>query len=118
MENTLQFAKENKTEMVNFYCAMAYPGSPLHKEAREKNIKLPEEYVGYSQHSYEMMNLSTDNLSSAEICEFRDNAFIDYNSDENYLNLLESKFGVVARNDMENTLKIKLKRKLLGDSPS
>lgn len=118
MENTLQFAKENKTEMVNFYCAMAYPGSPLHKEAREKNIKLPEEYVGYSQHSYEMMNLSTKNLTSAEICKFRDQAFIDYNSDEEYLKLLEKKFGIIAREDMQNTLKISLKRKILGDLPN
>ena len=31
------------------------------------------------------------------------------------LNLLESKFGKPARDNMENTLKIKLKRKLLGD---
>lgn len=115
MQNTLNFALENKTEMVNFYCAMAYPGSPLYKTARQKNWRLPDKYSGYSQHSYDTLNLSNDNLKAEEILKFRDEAFIKYNSDESYLNLLENKFGIKARQNMENTLQIKLKRKLLGD---
>ena len=115
MQNTLDFAIANKTEMVNFYCAMAYPGSPLHKTAREKGWKLPETYSGYSQHSYDMLNLSNDNLRAEEIMAFRDQAFIKYNSDSTYLQLLEDRFGKSARLNMEETLKIKLKRKLLGD---
>ena len=101
--------------MVNFYCAMAYPGSPLYLQARENGWELPNDYVGYSQHAYETLNLSNDNLTAVEILEFRDKAFVEYNSDIDYLNLLESKFGKPARDNMENTLKIKLKRKLLGD---
>jgi hypothetical protein len=54
-------------------------------------------------------------LTAVEILKFRDEAFVEYNSDIDYLNLLESKFGKPARDNMENTLKIKLKRKLLGD---
>ena len=115
MRETLDFAIENKTEMVNFYCAMAYPGSPLYLQARENGWELPNDYVGYSQHAYETLNLSNDNLTAVEILEFRDKAFVEYNSDIDYLNLLESKFGKPARDNMENTLKIKLKRKLLGD---
>jgi radical SAM superfamily enzyme YgiQ (UPF0313 family) len=115
MQNTLDFAIANKTEMVNFYCAMAYPGSPLHRTAREKGWKLPETYSGYSQHSYDMLNLSNDNLRAEEIMAFRDKAFITYNTDPNYLQLLQNKFGKSARLNMEETLKIKLKRKLLGD---
>jgi hypothetical protein len=46
---------------------------------------------------------------------FRDEAFVKYNTDPNYLQLLENKFGKSARLNMEETLKIKLKRKLLGD---
>ena len=34
MNETLQFAMENLTEMVNFYCAMAYPGSPLYLSSK------------------------------------------------------------------------------------
>ena len=115
MQNTLDFAIENKTEMVNFYCAMAYPGSPLHKTAKQKGWNLPDTYSGYSQHSYDMLNLSNDNLKAEEIVAFRDKAFIAYNSNPDYLKLLENKFGIKARENMENTLKIKLKRKLLGD---
>jgi radical SAM superfamily enzyme YgiQ (UPF0313 family) len=115
MQNTLDFAIQNKTEMVNFYCAMAYPGSPLYKTAKQKGWKLPSTYSGYSQHSYDMLNLSNDNLSAAEIMSFRDKAFITYNSNTDYLNMLENKFGLVARQNMEKTLQIKLKRKLLGD---
>jgi radical SAM superfamily enzyme YgiQ (UPF0313 family) len=115
MQSTLDFAIENKTEMVNFYCAMAYPGSPLHKTAKKKGWNLPDTYSGYSQHSYDMLNLSNDNLKAEEIVAFRDKAFITYNSNPDYLKLLENKFGSKARENMENTLKIKLKRKLLGD---
>jgi radical SAM superfamily enzyme YgiQ (UPF0313 family) len=115
MQNTLDFAKSNKTEMANFYCAMAYPGSPLYKQAVKKNWELPKTYSGYSQHSYDMLNLSNDNLTAAEIMKFRDQAFIEYSSDVEYLELLENTFGIRARQNMEDTLKIKLKRKLLGD---
>jgi radical SAM superfamily enzyme YgiQ (UPF0313 family) len=115
MQNTLDFAIQNKTEMVNFYCAMAYPGSPLYKTAKQKGWELPSTYSGYSQHSYDMLNLSNNNLSAAEIMSFRDKAFITYNSNTDYLNMLENKFGLVARQNMEKTLQIKLKRKLLGD---
>jgi radical SAM superfamily enzyme YgiQ (UPF0313 family) len=115
LQSTLDFAMENKTEMVNFYCAMAYPGSPLYLQAKENNWNLPTNYEGYSQHSYETQNLPNDNLTAAEILEFRDKAFVTYNSDPTYLQLLENKFGTVAKQNMEDTLKVKLKRSLLGD---
>ena len=115
MQKTLDFAMENKTEMVNFYCAMAYPGSPLYKKAIKENLELPSTYSGFSQHSYDMINLSNNNLKSSEICKFRDYAWNLYNSDEKYLNLLEKKFGLRAKKNMQETVKIKLKRKILGD---
>jgi radical SAM superfamily enzyme YgiQ (UPF0313 family) len=115
MQNTLDFAMNNITENTNFYCAMAYPGSPLYKTAVSKNWELPKKYEGYSQHSYETLNLSNENLTAAEILSFRDQAFIKYNSNPVYLKFLENKFGKPARQNLEDTLKIKLKRKLLGD---
>jgi len=115
MSDTLDFAMKNKTEMVNFYCAMSYPGSPLYVEAKKEGWKLPTKYEGYSQHSYETLNLSNNNLAADEILEFRDKAFVEYNSNPDYLNLLETKFGKKAKDNMVDTLKIKLKRKLLGD---
>lgn len=112
---TYSFAEETNSEMVNFYCAMAYPGSPLYLEAIKNNIKLPDTYSGYSQHSYDTQNLPSQQLSAAEILAFRDNAWMKYHTNKNYLNLLKKKFGDNAVKNINQTTKIKLKRKLLGD---
>ena len=115
MEATLQFAIENPTEMANFYSAMAYPGSPLYNQARIFGQELPSTYSGFSQHSYDTLNLGNSHVSSAEILAFRDKAWDTYHSSEKYLNLLENKFGQKARDELDSTKTIKLKRKLLGD---
>ena len=115
MEETLKFSMENISPMANFYCAMAYPGSPLHLQAKRKGWELPKTYSGYSQHSYDTLNLSNDNLTSEQILKFRDEAWTRYHTNPEYLSLLESKFGLKARKNVEDTAKIKLKRKILGD---
>jgi anaerobic magnesium-protoporphyrin IX monomethyl ester cyclase len=115
LQATLDFALANPTEMANFYSAMAYPGSPMHKQARIDKIALPTTYSGYSQHSYDSLNLANAHLTAAEILAFRDKAWATYHSNEQYLNLLETKFGKVARDELDSARSIKLKRKLLGD---
>ena len=116
MKRTLEFSLENKTEFVNMYTAMAYPGSPLYYEAKRKGYKLPETYSGYSQHAYDTQNLANENLSAAEILKFRDDAWMSYHKDEGYLSLLEDKFGKKARQRVEDSTKIKLKRKILEEA--
>jgi hypothetical protein len=101
--------------MANFYCAMAYPGSPLHLTARKKGWELPDRYVGYSQHSYDTLNLANDNLTASEILAFRDKAWMQFHESPAYHELLKNKFGAAAKEDVKRTIKIKLKRKLLGD---
>ena len=115
MQDTLDFALENPSEMINFYSAMAYPGSPLYLEAKKKGFDLPQKYEAYSQHSYETLNLSSDNLTNAEILAFRDKAWMDVHTNENYLSMLESKFGPKARENVSSTTHIKIKRRILGD---
>jgi len=115
IKETMEFAMSNMTEMVNFYCAMAYPGSPLYLTARRNGWKLPETYAGYSQHSYYTHPLSNGVLTSEQILKFRDNAFTEYHSNPAYLRMLETKYGPEAPENVRNTLKIELKRKLLGD---
>ena len=115
MQNTLDFAIENSTDMANFYSAMAYPGSPLYLEAKREGMELPSTYTGYSQHSYDSLNMSNDNLTSAQILEFRDMAWNKYHTNPKYVNQLEKKFGPAAKKELENTTKVSLKRKLLGD---
>jgi len=115
MQATLDFALENPTEMTNMYSAMAYPGSPLHNQARLFGTELPSTYSGYSQHSYDTLNLSNENLTSAEILAFRDKAFDTYHASPKYMELVKDKFGDKAVNELNETKKIKLNRKLLGD---
>ena len=115
LQFTLDFAMEANTEMVNFYTAMAYPGSRLHVQAKANGVKLPDSYSGYSQHSYDTQNLPTDNLTSAEILKFRDEAWTKYHTNPKYLDLLEKKFGEKAKQNVSDTAIIKLKRRLLGD---
>ena len=94
---------------------MAYPGSPLYLEAKKSGLELPKNYSGYSQHSYDTLNLSTTKLSSAQILKFRDEAWMKYHTNEKYLKLIHDKFGQRAVDNIKSTTKIKLKRKLLGD---
>lgn len=115
MRDTLDFCFENMTEMVNVYCAMAYPGSPLHLDAKRKGLVLPQTYTGYSQHSYDTVNLSNENLTSAQILKFRDEAWMKYHTDTRYLKMIENTFGERAKANIEDMVKTKLKRKILGD---
>lgn len=115
MRSTLDFALENMTEMANFYTAMAYPGSPLYNDAVKKGLELPSSYEGYSQHAYETQNLSNENLSAAEILRFRDYAWSEYHSSSMFQEYLKKRFGKEAKDNLEATLKIRLKRKILGD---
>jgi len=115
IENTLKLALELNTEMANFYCAIPYPGSELYKIALDKKLPLPENWENYSQHSYGFVPMATDNLTAIEILRFRDNAFNLYFNNENYLNMIEQKFGFKTVEHIKEMSKINLKRKLFGD---
>ena len=115
MEATLQFALDNPTEMTNMYSAMAYPGSPLHNQAKILGIELPNTYTGYSQHSYDTLNLANKYLTAAEILAFRDMSWDKYHASGSYQKLMKDKFGDKALQELNATREIKLKRKLLGD---
>ena len=115
MSETLELALEANCEFANFYCAMAYPGSKLYDMAIENNWDLPESWIGYSQHSYECLPLRTEALTSAEVLKFRDEAFMKYFTNDNYLNFVGEKFGSHVVDHLNNMTKITLKRKILGD---
>ena len=115
MQATLDLSKELCTFGWNAYAAMALPGSQLYKNAVDSGIELPTSYEGYSFHSYETVPLPTENSTAAEILEFRDKAFIDYHSYPPFLEKIENKFGKVAADNINDMVKVKLKRKILGD---
>ena len=114
MRETLELAKELNCEYANMYSVMAYPGSRLYTEtARNHPELLPKTWSAYSQHSHDCFPLANGNLSAAEILSFRDRAFVEYNSNPVYLNMLEEKFGKPVRDYVEKTNTSLLKRDLL-----
>lgn len=113
MNKTLELSLELCTLGWNGYAAMALPGSELYKNAITKGYKLPDDYQGYSFHSYDTVPIPTENLSSKEILSFRDSAFNKYFTNENFLKKIEKKFGNIAKENILKMTKIKLKRKIL-----
>ena len=116
ISKTFELSKNLCTAGWNTYAAMALPGSQLYKDAKEKNIPLPSSYEGYSFHSFETLPLPTKKLSAAKILKLRDDAFIKYHTHIPFLELIKKKFGSKAMENIINMTKIKLKRKIFGDT--
>lgn len=93
MRETLDLALEVNPEYANFYCAMAYPGSPLYRQALEQGWPLPREWSGYSQMAVDALPLPTRYLTGAEVLAFRDQAFQRFYSSPDYLQMMQRKFG-------------------------
>lgn len=113
MQETLDLAIELNTEMANMYPCQALPGSPMYHIARKNGWELPDSYEGYAFLSYESQPLPTKYLSSAEVLRFRDAAWQSYFTNPEYLNLVEMKFGLQERKNVEDMSSIPLKRKIL-----
>ena len=114
MQKTLNLSFDLCTSAWNAYAAMALPGSKLYHDAIKNNIPLPKDYEGYSFHSYHTLPLPTENLSAAEILKFRDESFIKYHTHEPFRERIKKKFGDVAINQINEMLKVNLKRKILN----
>tara|TARA_Y100000739_G_scaffold227909_2_gene238400 strand:- start:3783 stop:5300 length:1518 start_codon:yes stop_codon:yes gene_type:complete len=114
MNETLDLALELNTEMANMYACQALPGSPLYHTAKRNGWALPSSYEAFAFLSYECEPLQTNNLSSAEVLKFRDDAWNKYFTSSKYLSLVERKFGKRQRENIEDMAKIKLKRRLLA----
>ena len=113
MRDTLSLAKEANCEFANFYSAMAYPGSKLYTLALEKGWRLPERWIGYSQHSYDTTPLPTQTLTGAEVLAFRDNAFREYFYSQSYVDMVRRKFGEGVVENIGRMLSHKMPRRLL-----
>jgi radical SAM superfamily enzyme YgiQ (UPF0313 family) len=111
MQETLNMAKEYLFEYVNFYVAMAYPGTRLYEEALQQGVELPDRWEGFSQYSEYTLPLSTKYLTSAEILRFRDNAFVEYFNNSEYIKMMEKKFGPQAAEYIKSLLKRRIKRR-------
>jgi len=114
MEETFNMAIELNCEFVNFYSGMAYPGSQLYKLAVKECWELPKKWHGFSQHSYETLPLPTKYISAKEVLKFRDEAFNRYYKNQDYLEMIESRFGKNVRKHIQYMTKNKIKRKILA----
>ncbi len=111
MQKTLDLSRELCTIAWNAYVAIPLPGSQLYKDSVEEDMELPEDYDGYSFHSYNSKPLPTKNLTTSDILKFRDESYIKYHTYKPFLQKVENKFGTIAIDNIKEMLKIKLKRK-------
>jgi len=93
MQQTLDLALELNCEFANFYSAMAYPGSPLYREALAAGWALPERWTGYSQHAVDTLPLPTKHVSAGTVLAFRDRAFQTYFCHPSYIEMMLRTFG-------------------------
>lgn len=115
MQETLSLAVEINCEFVNFYSAMAYPGSKLYDYALKAGWRLPEAWHGFSQHSYETLPLPTKHIGAEEVLRFRDNAFHLYFENPRYLNMIKDTFGDTIKEHILDMTRTRLKRKILEE---
>jgi radical SAM superfamily enzyme YgiQ (UPF0313 family) len=113
MQATLDLATDLNCEFANFYSAMAYPGSPLHAMAVRQGVPLPAAWTGYSQHSRDCLPLPTRYLTSRDVLRFRDEAFMKYYTNPNYLKMIEQRFGLETVAQIRQITGYRLERDLL-----
>jgi anaerobic magnesium-protoporphyrin IX monomethyl ester cyclase len=119
MQETLSLALRLRCEFANFYTVMAYPGSALYDKYAslpEAQTILPTSWSGFSQHAANTQPLPTKYLSATEVLRFRDQAFMTYFQDPDYLSRVKSLYGPSAQNHITRMLAIKLKRNLLQET--
>jgi len=116
MNATRDFLIENNFEWINIYPGYAYPGTPLYEEYLQKKIiEEPKSWHQYSMYGYEGGALPSKHLTSAQILKYRDDTFREYFSRPEFLTYLEKKFDAETSDHVKDMVKIKLKRKMLGD---
>ena len=110
MQSTLDLSLELNTAGWNAYPAIALPGSQLYKDSYDNNYELPKTYDQFGFHAKRTLPMYNPQLTRREILDFRDQAFIKYHSNENFLNMIESKFGKYARENILKSLEIQIVR--------
>ena len=116
INQTFELSLDLNTLGWNTYAAMALPGSQLYKNSIENNVELPQKYSEYSFHSYDTKPQETDTLKAWEILKLRDDHFHEYFSNPKFKEKIREKFGNSAEKNIDEMLKIKLKRKIIEEN--
>lgn len=117
LKENLAMALELNTEWFTIYSAMAYPGSELYRRAEWEGWRLPDSWIGYSQHSEETLPLSTKYLTGGQVLAFRDYAHQRYFTNPPYLAMIEKKFGLPGVKIINEMMSRKLVRKFAESIP-
>ena len=110
MNRTYDFLVKYNFEWVNIYPMFGYPGTEFYKDIEGDNV-----WKTYALYGYECMPRGTKYLSPKEVLGFRDEIFIKYHSRNEYLSMIEEKFGVDTKEHLIRMINIPLKRKLLEE---
>ncbi len=103
MNATANLSKQLECDWVNYYCAMAYPGSQLYEDTPKEN--LPEKWSDYDQFSRSAKPLPTEFLAGEEVLAFRDKRFNRFFTNEIYQARIKDKFGQQAVDHIKEMLK-------------
>ena len=115
MNETLDMIFDIMPEWLNVYCTVAYPGTVLYRQALENGWELPDSWSGYSHHAYDYLPLRTRHLTAAEVLRFRDEAFQKFYGSPSYQSRVLTKFGPGAVVEVQEMVRVPLRRKLLDD---
>lgn len=110
MQETLDFALELNCEYANLYCTVAYPNTKLYTEMKERGINLPTDWTEYAQLNKRFKPLPTKTLTRKQVLEFRDEAFMTYFTNDKYLSMMKTKFGIQVLNEIEKMTSINIER--------
>jgi radical SAM superfamily enzyme YgiQ (UPF0313 family) len=109
MQDTLDLAVDLNCEWNNFFIPMAYPGTALYGKALGKGI-LPRKWEQYGFFAPNAVPLPTEELTSREILDFRDNAFNVLYGGERYQNMIRERFGETVVEYIKKMLEKKIER--------
>lgn len=108
--NTYKFLVKHNFEFINIYPLFAFVGTPLFDRVGIK--RTPEEYSLFGS---TCNPLPTKTMTSAEVLKFRDEAFSNYITRNDYLQKLETKFGKETVEHVKRMASKKIKRNIYGN---
>jgi radical SAM superfamily enzyme YgiQ (UPF0313 family) len=111
INRTYDFLLKYNFEWVNIYPMFAYPGTELYKD----NVNT-KSWKTYALYGYECVPAGTKHLTPKEVLKLRDEIFAKYHSRNEYLSMIEKKFGLDTKEHIIRMLKTPLKRRLLEEN--
>ena len=112
-EDNINFAIDLNCAAYNVHPAMALPGSQLYTDAVINKKRLPENYSEFGFSSYDCIPLSNGIMTEEEILEIRDENWNKYYTNNSVLDMVKTRFGKNAKDNIIQMSQIKVRRKLL-----